>query len=186
MKFRDTIILDTETTGLLVPEASLLEHQPYITELYAMRVDHKGNLIDEFETFFKVPVPLEKHIIKLTGITDNMLQGAPEFAEEYKNLVEFFMGTRRMVAHNLPFDAGMLWAELSRIGKEFMFPWPPEYYCTIEKSFHIENKRIKLSRLHEHATGKEFKEGAHRAKQDVFALKRCYDWLVEERNDGIT
>lgn len=178
MKTREhTIVFDLETTGLLEPEASSLANQPYITEIYGIRLDNKGRIVDEFESLFSVPVKLEKHIVKLTGITDNMLMGEPEFCERHKEICNFFLGANRMVAHNLPFDAGMLWVELSRIGKEFHFPWPPEWYCTIEKSYHLENKRIKLSKLHEHATGKEFKDGAHRAKQDVLALNRCYQWL---------
>jgi len=175
-----TIIIDTETTGLLEPDATLLENQPYITEIFCLKLNRKGIVVDEFETFINVPVKLEKHIIKITNITDSMLEGEPKFVQKYKELCDFFLGVNTMVAHNLPFDAGMLWVELSRIDKEFKFPWPPKWICTIEKSYHIENKRLKLSRLHEHATGKKEIAGAHRARTDVLALHRCYEWLKKE------
>ena len=186
MQNKDTIILDFETTGLLKPSATEMIHQPHAIELYAMRVDKSGNILDEIETFFSVPVVLERHITKITGINENMLQGAPEFSEKYSEICSIFLGCERMVAHNLPFDAGIMWCELVRIGREFQFPWPPDWYCTIEHSMYIENKRLKLGILHKYATGKEFKDGAHRAKQDVLALQRCYNWLLEEENDRVS
>ncbi len=177
---KDKIIFDTETTGLLKPDATRVENQPYITEIYAARLDSKNNVIDEVETLISVPVEIPPLITKLTGIDDYMLMGQPEFIEVYKPLVNLFLGARTIIAHNLPFDNGMLWSELRRHDLEFKFPWPPEWYCTIEHSMHIENKRLKLSKLHEYSTGKEFKEGAHRAKQDVMALLRCYKWMQKE------
>lgn len=182
MKYRDSIILDTETTGLLEADAIELSEQPHMIELFMLRVDKKFKVIDEYESFFSVPVDLPKHITKITNITPSMLEGAPTFAHERKDITEFCMGSRRLVAHNLPFDAGVIWAELSRLGMEFNFPWAPEHYCTIEKSFHIKNKRLKLTDLHEIATGEPHDKGAHRARNDVLALARCYEWL---RGQGI-
>jgi len=174
------IILDTETTGLLKPDAIQLDKQPYITELFMIKIK-KNKIVDEYESLFSVPVELEKHIQKITNITPDMLEGQPVFAQEYKRIAKFFLGCDTVIAHNLPFDLGVLWVELSRIGKEFNFPWPINHVCTIEKSMHLENKRIKLSRLHEYATGRPHSEGAHRARADVMALKECYDWMVKEK-----
>ena len=180
MKFKDEIVFDTETTGLLNPTAIELEKQPHIIELFMLRIDKNKKVIDEYESFFSVPVDLPKQIQKITNITPSMLEGQPVFAKERKKITEFFMGTRTLVAHNAPFDAGMLWSELSRLGMEFHFPWPPNHYCTIEKSFHLENKRLKLTVLHEMATGSPHDNGAHRARADVMALLRCYEWMIEE------
>jgi DNA polymerase-3 subunit epsilon len=177
MRHKDKIIFDTETTGLLEPNTIILSEQPHIIEIYAARLDHKNKVIDEVESFFTVPVELPKHITKITGIDEAMLSGAPEFVELYDDLCKLFLGATEMIGHNINFDAGMLWAELSRIDKVFNFPWIKEWYCTMEKSFHLENKRLRLGMLHKHATGKEYKDGAHRAKQDVLATLRCYDWM---------
>lgn len=179
---QDKIIFDVETTGLLKPEASSVTEQPFITEFYAARLDKNNKVIGEVDSLISVPVEIEPFITRLTGIDNTMLIGQPEFIEIYKPLTELFIGTRTIVAHNLPFDSGMLWAELFRLGLEFKFPWPPEWYCTIEHSMYIEGKRLKLSKLHKYATGEEFKEGAHRAKQDTMALLRCYKWLVKEES----
>lgn len=180
MKHKDKIIMDTETTGLLEASASLLSQQPHIIEIYAARLDAKNNVIGEVETFIRAPVEIPKYITKITGIDDDMCLGAPTFVQVYKELVELFIGTRILICHNISFDAGMFWAELARIDKVFNFPWPPEWYCTMERSMHLENKHLKLSKLHEYATGEEHKEGAHRAKHDVFATLRCYKWMLEE------
>lgn len=180
MRSKDKIVLDTETTGLLEHEVVEKNLQPHIIEIYAARLDRKNNIIDEYETFLSVPVLLEPHIIKITNIEESMLVGQPTFIEIYKNLCEIFMGVQTLIGHNISFDAGMFWIELSRLALEFNFPWPPEWYCTLEQSMYIENKRLKLSKLHEYATGEKEIVGAHRAKTDVMATLRCYKWLQEQ------
>lgn len=180
MKHKDKIIFDTETTGLLEPTTILLSDQPHMIEIYAARLDHKNKIIDEIESFVSCPIEIPKHITKINNIDDDMLLGAPDFIEIYKPLCELFVGCVELIGHNVNFDAGMLWAQLSRIDKTFNFPWIKEWYCTMEHSMYIENKRLKLGKLHEYATGEFFKEGAHRAKQDVFATLRCYEWLQKQ------
>jgi len=180
MKHKDKIVFDTETTGLPEPEATLVSQQPHMIEIYAARLYHKNKVIDEVDALIYSPIEIPKFITKITGIDGDMLLGAPEFIELYKPLVNLFIGTRTVIGHNISFDMGILWIELRRIGKEFKFPWQPEWYCTMERSMHLENKRLKLGKLHEYATGEEFKEGAHRARQDVLATLRCYKWMIKE------
>ena len=180
MKHKDKIILDTETTGLLEPKTILLKDQPHMIEIYAARLDHKNKIIDEIETFISCPIEIPKFITKITNIDDDMLLGAPDFLDIYNPLCELFVGCTELIGHNINFDAGMLWVQLSRIDKTFNFPWIKEWYCTMEKSMYLENKRLKLSALHKYATGEEHKEGAHRAKQDVFATLRSYEWLQKQ------
>jgi len=174
---------DTETTGLLQPEANELRNQPYITEIYLVKLElNKRNgeftFIDELETFVRPPIPISEEITKITGITDAMLMDAPSFAQIYPKLCEFFLGETTFVAHNCSFDTGMLWCELARLEKEFKFPWPSDQQCTVELSMPLENKRLSLAKLHEKAFGAPH-ENAHRAKNDVMAMVRCYSWLVQ-------
>ena len=58
------------------------------------------------------------------------------------------------------------------------FPWPKNHICTVEHSLHIKGYRLKLAQLHQELLGKGF-ENAHRAKNDVYALVRCFHALVE-------
>lgn len=170
------LVLDTETTGLLKTDALEMSLQPYITELYVIKTQPDGTFVAEVDTFIKPPVPISEEITKITGITNEMVADAPTFVEVYPQLIELFIGERRAVGHNLPFDMGMIYCELARSNLEFRFPWPHDWVCTIEKSMSLEHKRLKLGYLHELATGQPH-EGAHRAKADAWATLRCFFWL---------
>lgn len=176
------VVFDTETTGLIKPGASIIEKQPYITELYALKFIHRSDgvieKVDEFESLFNIPIPVSAEITRITGISDFDLKDQPTFREKFNTLAEFFTGVDRMVAHNLAFDRSMLANEMVRIDKVLKFPWPRIHVCTIEKSLHYEQRRMNLARLHEHLFSKGF-EGWHRAKADVIPLFECYKEMVK-------
>lgn len=172
-------LYDTETTGLLKPNATDVSEQPEIIEFYGVQIDEDFNIIQEVDTFLKPMNPVSETITKITGITPAMVEDAPRFATQYKDIARVFEGSRCLAAHNAAFDVSMLANELLRIDKLIHFPWPINHICTVERSMHLKGHRLNLSKLHEIATGKTF-EGAHRAKVDVHALVRCFHWLVEE------
>ena len=169
------------TTGLLKSDSNDIQERPYIIELYACKIDDGYNLIDEYETFIKPPIELPPVITKITGIKESDLEDAPTFLEVYETLAPFFTGVDEMIAHNLPFDRSMVANELVRVNKLINFPWPIKHTCTVEMSMGIEQRRLSLTNLHEHATGGQLLN-AHRARDDVFGLVRCYHWLMEQRN----
>jgi DNA polymerase III epsilon subunit-like protein len=173
------IFADTETTGLLKPDAITLNLQPYIIELYAVKLTDDLEFVSEIDTLIKPPVQIPAHITKINGIDDGMVTGSPKFINIYQQLVDMFLGETVIVGHNISFDLGMLYCELARHSYEFHFPWPQTWICTVEKAMPIENRRLRLSQLHEKATGKPH-EGSHRAKSDVQAVIRCYSWLKEQ------
>ncbi|MCP3685789.1 MAG: 3'-5' exonuclease [bacterium] len=176
-------VYDTETTGLLKAEGTDIMLQPYITEIYAAQIDDSGKIVTELETLVKPPIPIPDFITKKTGISDYDVKDAPEFHEIYRNLVNVFFKSHTMIAHNLPFDLGMIVYELRRMGKEHDFPYPPMKFCTIEQSMHIKGHRLKNAELYEIATGKTL-EDAHRAKNDVLATYESYKWLMENGQCG--
>lgn len=171
------IPFDTETTGLLKPEANDINQQPYIIEIYCAKIDEDFQMLGEFHSFIKPPVQISEKITEITGISNEMVKGAPDFATVYTDLAKFFQGADEMIAHNLPFDRSMVANELLRINKLLNFPWPIKHTCTIEKSMPIEQRRMNLTRLHEHFFNKGF--AAHRAKDDVNAMIRCYHAMSE-------
>ncbi len=173
------IFLDTETTDLLKPDAANLEEQPHMTEFFGVRLDEDFQLVSKFHSLFSIPVPVPEKITRITGITDDMLKGQPTFRQKYDELVAFFLGETTVVGHNVSFDMGVLRHELRRLEKQWQFPWPPNWICTIEKTTHLRGRRLKLGELHNLATGAPH-EGAHRAQEDVAALVRCYIWMQEE------
>ena len=175
----DFVVFDTETTGLVLPSAAEIHLQPYMTEFYGIRIDKHFEMVSEFGSMVKPPIPIPEEVTKITGINDSMVANAPSFIQIFDKIVELFFGARVGVGHNVSFDMDILKYEMTRHDLEFMFPWTPQRHCTVELSFPIKNKRLNLSALHELATGRPH-FNAHRAKDDVMATVRCYQWLFEK------
>ena len=177
------IIFDTETTGLVQPLSVPLHQQPHIIEFAAMKLDDKDLNKVTGKIFFlcKSPVLIDSKITKITGITNKDLENKPPFVSFYMDLCDFFLGEKILVAHNLTFDLSLLSYELERIGRKLKFPFPPVQICTVEASFPIEKRRLKLKELCKYAFGREH-ENQHRAMGDVEALCGCVRWLVKQGN----
>lgn len=173
------ILFDTETTGLLKPEAASLDDQPYIIEFFGTKIDKEFNHLSDLHFRCKPPMPIEDIITKITGITNQQLENKEPFEKSYKELCDFFVGAEILVAHNLPFDRGMLANELRRIERQYMFPWPPRQVCTIEATMGIQQRRMSLANVHKHLFGHEHTD-QHSAKGDVYALVRVFHQLTEK------
>jgi DNA polymerase III subunit alpha, Gram-positive type len=101
------VVFDVETTGLSAVYDKIIE-------LAAVKVKN-GEVIDRFESFANPHHRLSATTIDLTGITDDMVQTAPEIDEvltKYHNWV----GNDILVAHNASFDMGFLNAGYQRAG----------------------------------------------------------------------
>lgn len=175
------IIFDTETTGLVKPKAIPLDQQPKIIEFAAVKLDDDSlDEVDSLEFLVNPKQPLSNTIINITNITDHMLTEAKPFSFYYQQLVDFFLGERVLVAHNVAFDRDLLTFELERIGRLNLFPWPPTHKCTVELSMSLKGYRLKLGQLYELAFGKAFKD-QHRAMADTRALVEVVHWLRTEK-----
>ena len=174
----DIIITDTETTGLTKPIPTDIQFQPFMTEIYACKLNEKFEFISEFESLVRPPIPISAEITKITGISDATLIGAPTFAEIYDGLYDFFCGADIVVGQNIGFDINVIHYELMRHDWDKKFCYPKRQVCTIEASYHYENKRLNLTKLHEFLFGEGF-EDSHRAKGDVMATVRCFIELVK-------
>ena len=173
------IVFDLETTGLPKAEGADLDLQPRITEFGAVKLDEELNEIGTLEFMCNPGIPLEPQITKITGITDDDLKDQKPFVARVDEICDFFLGERRLVAHNLPFDKTILTFELERLGRVTSFPWPPEHTCTVEIGEVVWNKKRKLGDIYFEVTGEEHK-GAHRAIADVRALIEVIRWYVKE------
>ncbi len=104
------IVIDLETTGLYPEKGDM------IIEIGAVTI-HDGSVLMEerFETFVDPLVPIPLHITRITGITDDMVRGAPHLQEA---LIRFlsFIRDYPLVAHNAPFDIGFLTHYLDKLG----------------------------------------------------------------------
>jgi DNA polymerase III epsilon subunit-like protein len=173
------IVFDTETTGLLKPEIVPLEQQPEIIEFAAVKLDDITLDQTDAVSFLVKPriLPLAPEIIKITGITSEMLAEQKTFATRVALLTNLFLGEKVLVAHNCDFDVQVLALELRRVARLLRFPWPAEHVDTVELTMDIEaerkkSARLKLSELYTALTG-EAAPKAHRALVDVQTLATC-------------
>jgi DNA polymerase III epsilon subunit-like protein len=173
------IVFDLETTGLPLAEGADLNLQPRITEFGAIKLDEDLNEIEVLEFLVNPGIPLDPKITKITGLTDEMLKDQKPFIARLDQVVDFFLGERILVAHNLPFDRAILKFELERVGRILSFPWPPEQICTVEVGETVWNKKRKLGDIYLEVTDQEHK-GAHRSIADVRALIEIVRWYNKE------
>ena len=110
-------VVDLETTG------SRAEWDR-ITEIGAVRM-RGGEILDRFQCLINPGRSIPKFIQELTGITNEMVQGAPSFDEVAESFQTFLKGSI-FVAHNVSFDYKFLQKEFDRLGERFVLP----YICT--------------------------------------------------------
>ncbi len=90
----ETVILDTETTGLYDAE---------IVELSI--IDTAGNVL--LDTLVRPTRPIPAEATEIHGITDEMVANAPTWAEVYPQYQALVAG-KTIAAYNAEFDAGMV------------------------------------------------------------------------------
>jgi DNA polymerase-3 subunit epsilon len=167
------IIVDTETTDLIHNSLLPLAQQPRIIEFAAQKLDDNNlQFIDQISFLVNPGVPIPPHVVKTTGIDDGMVKDAKPFSTHYPALVDFFLGERKLVAHNLPHDVGCLALELRRLDMEHRFPWPHHHICTVELSQYFNGKYLKLTELYQQLFDREPSQ-EHRAMSDVELLVEC-------------
>jgi DNA polymerase-3 subunit epsilon len=114
-------IVDLETTG---GSASW----DRITEIAVMEIDG-FEVTSEWSTLVNPETTIPAEIQALTGITNDMVAGAPRFAALAEELFER-LGGRVFIAHNARFDYGFLRREFERTGRKFL----AKTLCTVRLS----------------------------------------------------
>ena len=107
------VVVDVETTG-----GRGENHR--VTEIGAVKVQN-GKVVDKFQTLLNPQRAIPAGITRLTGISQDMVVGAPYFvdiADEF----ESFLQDSIFVAHNVEFDYGFIGSEFARIGRPFRYP----------------------------------------------------------------
>ena len=110
-------IVDTETTGLY--------NSDRVIEIAIVVLDHRGRLLDEWDTLLDPGRDVGP--VHIHGVTATMVASAPTFEEVRWAIAERLDGAV-LVAHNLSFDERMLDAEFDRSDGD----WEPgEGVCTL-------------------------------------------------------
>ncbi|MCF6410605.1 PolC-type DNA polymerase III [Pseudalkalibacillus salsuginis] len=100
-------VFDVETTGLSAVYNKIIE-------LAAVKI-RNGEIVDRFESFANPHHPLSATTIELTGITDDMVNNAPEIEDVLKDF-HTFIEDSILVAHNASFDMGFLNVGFRNVG----------------------------------------------------------------------
>ena len=148
------VCFDLETTGLS-------KETDVITEIGAVVLDH-GEVKERFQTFVDPQRKLAPNIVQLTGITDEMLVGAPSQAEAIQAFLDFAAG-RPLAAHNAEFDIGFIRTGCQRYGIEFQ----PTFLDTLPLAQNLlpELSKYKLDVVCRHLNLPDFNH--HRASDDA-------------------
>ena len=104
---QEFVAFDLETTGLIAGSDRIIEIGAVIFK--------DGKEQERFQTFVDPERKLDQKIVELTGISDDMLVGAPKIEEVLPKFIDF-VGGRPVVAHNAKFDTGFIKAECNRLG----------------------------------------------------------------------
>ncbi len=167
------VVFDIETTGLSARTCR-------ITEIGAVRIC-EGKVLDTFNTFVDPETPIPEEIVKLTGITDEMVKGAPSEREALEAFFAF-LGKREdggpvlLIAHNADFDTGFIRAAATRCEMPFDNP----YLDTLALGRYLlpDIKNHKLDTIADHYGLGDFNH--HRASDDAAMLAAIYFCMLDE------
>ena len=172
--FKNTsfVVFDLETTGLsTVPIPGEIDG---IIEIGAYKLVD-GEIKEKFSTFVNPerPVPLDKRIIELTGITDEMVKSAPSYKDVMPDFVKFCSGSV-LVGHNA-------------VGFDYKFV---NFYCS-ELGYALDSKvidtlflsqqllRLSNNKLNTIADHFGIKFNHHRAEDDALATAKIFIELIK-------
>ncbi|MDR2749017.1 MAG: PolC-type DNA polymerase III, partial [Clostridiales bacterium] len=160
------VVFDLETTGLR-------KESDQIIEIGAVKIkDNKE--IDRFHSFVAYDGLIPPKITELTGITGDMLKGAPELKDILPEFLKFSEGCA-LAAHNAQFDVGFVTQAAIALGLEV----PATVVDTLELARFLfpELPKHKLNNVAEHL-GVSL-ENHHRAVDDAEAcagiMLKCFE-----------
>ena len=162
-------IIDIETTGGRAVADK-------ITEIAI--VTHDGRrILDRYETLIDPECPIPYGITELTGISNDMVAGAPRFYEVAKKIVQMTQEAV-FVAHNVRFDYSFVREEFRRLG----YTYTRKKLCTVRlaRQAFPGLPSYSLSHLIRHFN---LNVGArHRAMGDVMATVDLFERILRVKN----
>jgi DNA polymerase III epsilon subunit family exonuclease len=169
LKELDFVVVDVEATGAKTPPNRLIE-------LGAYRI-RGARVVDKFVTLVNPEIPIPRFVATLTGISNDMVRGAPVFADVAPKWLDF-VSDSVLVAHNAPFDTSFLNHEISRVypGHRMVNP----HLCTVRLSRRampdLSNHRLETIASHFSIPI----ASRHRAGSDALATAEIFILLLTE------
>lgn len=170
---QDYVVVDIETTGSWASGDR-------ITEIGAVKI-RNHQVIDEWHSLVNPQRAIPAKITQITGITNDMVRGAPVFAEIANSFMRF-MENGIFVAHNVNFDYGFIGYEYERLDRRFRFP----KLCTVVgmRRYYPGHKSYGLGKLCE-LYGIEL-ETHHRALCDARATGHLLNLMNRKREGRVS
>ena len=168
------VVFDIETTGLSPLSCK-------ITEIGAVLVKN-DEILSVFNTFVDPEMPIPDEIVRLTGITDDMVAGAPKTKEAVQKFLGF-VGNRMLIAHNASFDISFI----RKAAQDHNLSFENSYLDTVSMSRFVnpDLKKHKLDTIAEYFGLGEFNH--HRASDDAeICAKIFYRMVAKLENDGVS
>lgn len=167
----DFVVFDLETTGF--NNTAVGGVMDSIIEIGAVKI-RKGRIVEKFSTFVAYDKKLSAEIVRLTGITDEMLVGAPPIAKIVPDFYKFCDGCY-LVGHNVTFDYRFI-----------EFYAEKERYAFTQKRFDTlalgqELLRLPNYKLNTLADFYHITFNHHRAFDDALATAKIFIELVKRR-----
>ncbi|MCQ2517677.1 MAG: ribonuclease H-like domain-containing protein [Lachnospiraceae bacterium] len=166
-KLSDFTIIDLETTGLDPKYDEIIEFG-------AIRV-RDGIIVETFQQFVKPQNPIDEFITELTGITNDMLADAPSVEKALPYFISF-VGTDKVVGHNVNFDINFVYDELLELtGKAF----DNDYIDTLRMARKV-LKELEHHRLSDLKAHYKIEATSHRSVDDCIATFEVYKLLWKD------
>lgn len=181
MECRRPIYFDLETTGIFHEKDRIVEIAAFdpVRNLSFQRLVHPGVVIPD-------------EVIKIHGISNEMVSNQPSFAEVGKEFIDFCSGSVMLVAHNGElFDLKFLTAECKRHKLSFPLGWAFVDSLKWARKYRKDLPKHSLQYLRELFCVQ--KNNAHRALDDTIVLYKVFSLLTDdltceeilERGEGI-
>ena len=165
------VVFDLETTGLSNTAAS--GNMDAITEIGAVKIV-RGEVREKFSTLVDPQRKLTEEIVKLTGLTDEMLAGAPKIGEVIPDFYKFCDGCL-LVGHNVQFDCKFI----QYYGEQSGYMFDHRAYDTVDiarSALFLPNYKLNtLAAFY----GIDFRH--HRAYDDALATAKIFIELIKAK-----
>lgn len=165
-KTKNYVVFDIETTGL----ANQVDK---ITEIGAVKICD-GQIIDRYSQLVNPEKTISEKIIKLTGITNELVAKEPTIDKVLPEFLDFCEDST-LVAHNAEFDISNIRTNCKKLSLDFDYPYVDTLYLA---RFLLPNlKNHKLGTLSKHLNVKLLNH--HRAVDDAKATADIFIKMLD-------
>lgn len=163
----DYTVVDIETTGLSPDKCEIIE-------ISALRV-RNDEIVDTFSTLIKPSKKIDPFIVRLTGITDDMVAEAPKIKAVLPEFMNF-VAEDYILGHNVNFDINFIYDNWK---KYFKKEFNNDYIDTMKLSrVHCDLPSHRLKALAKHYDVSI--KGHHRALVDCEITFKIYKHIKNE------